>query len=506
MGNDRGDGDGGGDDDDDDDDAHERGDDASSASTSLDDVRAWSRSVGVRVAPGVDVRDVARGDRAASYRGVFATQDIDGEHAVDLITIPARAMIAVRRDDDGGGGGGGGGGSGGGERDEYDERGGPRADDDAQDELALELLKHKARGERSEFHAYIASMPKSYNLLHSWSEDEASALQEERATALALERKQSMDRAFERAKTKVRETLSGLSVSEHDARSAYVWARDTVSSRAVSVPFHRAGALTPMGDMFNYAPHDPPVLLNVLGAPMFDTSQDIDGVGTSDGDDNDGEGAPIPGDGAYVEGVGFTFRTAAQPYGRRGVRAGDEIFVCYGEYTNLELLELYGFTLAPDENPQDAYVLDVQVAGADSVPLKVFVGGFAWNDLADLRIAIAMKRPRKNEKQLRDIARRGGALGAEEELETFEAIRDAAATALLSFPTTAKADADALESEAFATMSENMQLAVTWRLGIKRIIQRAYKWADARARDARLASVSSGVANISLPYVAKGRR
>jgi hypothetical protein len=457
------------------------------SSRALEDVRAWSRSVGVRVAPGVDVRcvDVVRGGDRGSHRGVFATQDIDAGSMVELITIPERAMIAARRAAD------------------ADGCGGSQDDAYAQDELALELLRHKARGVRGEFHAYIESMPKSYNLLHSWSEEEMAALQDARATALARERKQDMERAYERVKTTVREILGDSVASEHDARAAYVWARDTVSSRAVSVPFHRAGALTPMGDMFNYAPHDPPVLLDVHGAPMFDAREDTTETERSRNGDDD---APIPGDGAYVDGVGFTFRSAAQPHGRRGVRAGEEIFVCYGEYINLELLELYGFTLAPDENPQDAYVLDVRVSDADSAPLKVFVGGFAWNDLADVRIAIALKRPRKNEKYLRDIARRGGALGAEEELETFEAIRDAAATALLSFPTTAKADLDTVESDAFVTMSENMQLAMTWRLGIKRIIQRAYKWADARASDARTATVSAGVANISLPYVAKGRR
>ena len=105
------------------------------------------------------------------------------------------------------------------------------------------------------------------------------------------------------------------------------------------------------------------------------------------------------------------------------MRADEEIYVCYGEYSNLQLLDFYGFTLAPDENPQDAYTLDVK-----GWPLEVFVGGFSWADLANLRVEIAIQcasatKSKVNEKEIRDIARRGGALGAEAESRTFAAVR-----------------------------------------------------------------------------------
>ena len=422
-----------------------------------------------------------RSSSHANARGVFAREDIDRDRACDLITIPRRAMIAARAEGDG--------------------KTKTTNIAEAQDELAIELLRIKSRGKDDDFSSYIATMPKKYNLLHSWSEAEMAALQDGRAKTRAIELKKAMSRAFERVKDEVLGILSAQA-NVDDAWAAYAWARDTVSSRAVSVPFHAAGALTPMGDMFNYAPHDPPVLVKVCGAPMFDVREDDGGESDSKDDDR----APTPGDGAYVnDEIGFTFRSAAQAEGRRGIRAGEEIFVCYGDYTNLELLELYGFTLKPDENPQDAYVLDVKV-GAEAVPLKVFVGGFAWNDLAEVRIAFATKRSRKNEKALRDIARRGGALGVDEELETFAAIREAAANALLSFPTTAKSDSDTLHSGDLSNLSENMVLAITWRLGVKRIVQRAYKWADERANEARMAKLEAGIAQISLPYVTSGRR
>ena len=481
------------------------GDDEGDAA--LERLLAWSLARGVRVdVERVEVRASSSGRRGrgprVAHRGVFAKRAIASDASTDVIVIPRSCMIACeeggteRRRDAGGG------------------------STDARDELALLLLRHRSNGSSDAFAPYVASMPTSYNLLQSWTEEEIEELQDSRAKSLARRRRDETLAAFRRVRERVRE-LIGHGASEDEAFAAYEWARATVSSRAVSVPFHAAGALCPMGDMFNYAPHDPPVLINVIGSPTF-------GARGDDGDDaiagkeielardtNSTSAvatgtAPIPGDGAYDSAAEtFAFRTAVQPDGRRGVDAGEEIFVCYGEYSNLELLDYYGFTLAPDENPQDYYVLDVRVDANDDrvIPLKVFVGGFSWNDLADVRIAFATKRGYvKNEKELRDVARRGGALGEESELETFTAIRDTAAEALLGFPTTAKMDIETLqEMESSAFPRENVALAVAWRLGAKRILQRAYKWADARVaeidavRDAAARASRVTLARVSMP-------
>ena len=461
---------------------------ADALAASLDRLARWSLERGVRwSANEVEVKTI-RLSNHATHRGVFATRAIDGDVQKDLIVIPRSAMIACDGLDVAGDG---------------EER---RADEaEARDELALKLLRHRSAGARDAFAPYVESMPKKYNLLQSWSEDEIEELQDARAKALAFRRKAETRRAFERVKDQVRDIIrSGRDddnvVNDDEIFDAYEWARATVSSRAVSVPFHAAGALCPMGDMFNYAPHDPPILIDVIGAPTFGMREET----TSEGDAG-AKTTPIPGDGAYdVESETFAFRTALQPRGRGGVGTGMEIYVCYGEYSNIELLDYYGFCLAPDENPQDGYVLDVRVDAERVAPLKVYVGGFSWNDLADVRIAFATRRgPRKNEKHLRDVARRGGALGLDEEADAFEAIREAAAAALLHFPTTAKTDTEALEDvEKMSVLSENVKLAITWRLCAKRILQRAYKWADARVTECAAArDVSRGVSRVSLARV-----
>jgi len=453
-------------------------------------LETWARERGVRWCASVEVRGQPSSDGSTAHRGVYARVDGEGvsrDETVNLVTIPREAMIACERDE--------------GKRPLV---GGVSEEAAARDELALELLRRKFDTERS-FGPYIDSLPESYALLHSWSDAEARELQDVTAMALARRRRLELEKAFERVKPEVIEITR--CESEDDAYAQYRWACGTVSSRAVSVPFHGAGALCPVGDMFNYAPHDPPSLIRVVGAPTF-------GVRSEDDDEDDEPGIvgseerePVPGDGAYDEVTrSFSFRSSVQPLGRRGCLPGEEIFVCYGEYSNLELLDFYGFLLEPDVNPQDCYTLDVCVDDSErsTMPLKVFVGGFDWNDLAEIRIRSALTKVRKNEKYLRDVARQGGALGAEEEFAVFDAIRKAAGETLMSFPTTAKQDVDAL-ANLRASMSEKIRLATTWRLGIKRIVQRAYKWADARCTEVRSqsGSIERGLGRLKLAHVAR---
>jgi hypothetical protein len=50
---------------------------------------------------------------------------------------------------------------------------------------------------------------------------------------------------------------------------AWVWAAGTVASRTVFVPFDKAGALCPFGDLFNYAPPPPPADPEVEDGPLL---------------------------------------------------------------------------------------------------------------------------------------------------------------------------------------------------------------------------------------------
>ena len=142
---------------------------------------------------------------------------------------------------------------------------------------------------------------------------------------------------------------------------AWKWARSTVSSRTVFVPFDDAGALCPVGDLFNYAPPaGGSAAVDVIGTPLSsealgslcslnDTRDTRHTRGLSSRESPRESSNPKPnqaptresaeaGDGSYdARADAYVF------YARRRYGRGDQIMLCYGAHTNLSLLEHYGF-------------------------------------------------------------------------------------------------------------------------------------------------------------------
>ena len=69
-------------------------------------------------------------------------------------------------------------------------------------------------------------------------------------------------------------------------------------------------------------------------------------------------------------------------------------------------------------------------------------------------------------------------------------MRDAAASALLAAPTTAKDD-DAAVRGCGVDLESNAGLALMWRLSYKRVLQQTYKAADARVSEAEAAAAGA---------------
>ncbi|KAG5534400.1 hypothetical protein RHGRI_022500 [Rhododendron griersonianum] len=135
---------------------------------------------------------------------------------------------------------------------------------------------------------------------------------------------------------------------------AWVWASATISSRTLHIPWDDAGCLCPMGDLFNYA------------APAEDALDSEDSFVTDDRsswrnassslwngettEQYDVEQLDVNllrlTDGGYEKDV-----SAYCFYARKNYQKGEQVLLSYGTYTNLELLEHYGFFL--DENPND---------------------------------------------------------------------------------------------------------------------------------------------------------
>ena len=334
----------------------------------------------------------------------------------------------------------------------------------AAERLSCHLLHEASKGARSRWCAYIHQLPRTYNLLASWTSVDIEALQAPEAIAIADRATAEMRASHARALP----TLAHLSLPlPFRTKRAWTWARCTVSSRTVFVPFDDAGALCPVGDLFNYAPPRGSTAVDVLGTPLSsawlselgacgrtETSSSHDRDAATEGvekkENNAAESADA-GDGAYdAARDAYAFRA------RRRYHAGDQIMLCYGKHTNLSLLEHYGFLLPPSAtNANDAAPLapipgfagatggETCAPPARRVSADAF-GRLTWTDLADLRAdaacADADVRRLGLAKRARDVCRRGDSVSPAVERRVFEAVRDAAAQTLLSLETTAAQD------------------------------------------------------------------
>lgn len=147
------------------------------------------------------------------------------------------------------------------------------------DRLGVHLLHEASKGEASRWCPYIQQLPRRYNVMASWSKRERAMLQAPFAIDAA---KRSHD-DVERAWTRVTPVLRALKMTVgFCGMGAWQWAHASVSSRTVFVPFDAAGALCPVGDLFNYAPPHPPHAPRIIGEP-FGSSGSGSGGSTSGG-------------------------------------------------------------------------------------------------------------------------------------------------------------------------------------------------------------------------------
>ena len=388
---------------------------------------AWATSNGVeaiRCAPG----EVSEG-----WRGVVATGDIAADDVI--LRVPGELLMSARsaaRDPD---------------LVAAFENVPPPGLTPA-DRLCCHLLREAARGVASPWHLYVAQLPRAYNILACWSDAERAELQVPHAVDAAARAAEEVRAARRRAAP----ALDALALPRaFRSERAWAWAHATVSSRTVFVPFDPAGALCPVGDLFNYAPPPPAHAPTFLGTPLEGGDEEETRDRVRPGDDEEPDQKPA-GDGAWDEASGeYRF------HARRAYRAGDQIMLCYGRYTNLELLEHYGFLLPPvPGNPNDVAEFPLVSArrhpgdgdgdgdknGDVSTPrVRALPNGqLEWDDLRDVRVRGWEATRGAPRRETREAASRGHALGAAAEEAAFAALVDAAAAELLGLPTTARED------------------------------------------------------------------
>ncbi|KVI08676.1 Rubisco LS methyltransferase, substrate-binding domain-containing protein [Cynara cardunculus var. scolymus] len=219
--------------------------------------------------------------------------------------------------------------------------------------LTVALLNEVAKGKRSWWYLYLTQFPSNYDILSSFDQFEIQALHSYVSTFLGWDINWQLDdatwaaeKALEKAKmewesaTTIMEEL--MFKPHYMSFKAWIWASASISSRTMHIPWDAAGCFCPVGDLFNYAaPGEEQVLYGDL--TVADTGARLDG------EQSDAQSLRLT-DGVFEEeSAAYCF------YARRNYRKGDQVLLSYGTYTNLELLEHYGFIL--DGNPNDkAYV------------------------------------------------------------------------------------------------------------------------------------------------------
>ncbi|XP_022983189.1 protein SET DOMAIN GROUP 40 isoform X1 [Cucurbita maxima] len=216
--------------------------------------------------------------------------------------------------------------------------------------LTFCLLYEIGKGSSSWWFPYFKHLPTTYETLATFGEFEKQALQVDYALWEA-------EKAASKSHTEWR-GVKGL-MEESNIKNqlqtfkAWLWASATISSRALYVPWDEAGCLCPVGDLFNYAAPEGESL-DIMDVSSFSQHASLNGNITTDGlhkEEQDTQRALT--DGGFEENV-----SAYCFYARESYKRGEQVLLSYGTYSNLELLQYYGFLL--QENPNDRVFIPLE--------------------------------------------------------------------------------------------------------------------------------------------------
>lgn len=335
----------------------------------------------------------------------------------------------------------------------------------SQQVLAAHLLHELSKDAASRWRPYLQTLPPAFTTAACFGDADADALQVAGAVAAAHRARQMAQEQWQGALPVLR--ALGLP-ARWRCRAAWLWATSVLSSRTMYLPGDSAGALTPFGDFANYEAPPPPFLPHLAPPPMH--GHTLPAVAAARGG---GVG------GADEEGIAGDGRLVGERYclfaGRR-YAAGEQVFLCYGRHTNLELLLYYGFVLPG--NSHDTAALPLSALPPEAAAQLGAAGGChvcaggapSWELLRALRLACASREERRRGAQL---VLADGPLGAACERRAVGALRQACASALAGLPTSVAEDEDLLllgGGAAGAQLSPCARVAVEWRLGHKRLL------------------------------------
>ncbi|KAI3519052.1 hypothetical protein L1887_08038 [Cichorium endivia] len=264
--------------------------------------------------------------------------------------------------------------------------------------LTVTLLNEVGKGKRSWWYPYLTQFPSNYDILASFDQFQIQALQVDDAIWAA-------EKALEKTKM---EWKSATGVMEelmfkphYKSFKAWIWAYGSISSRTMHVPWDGAGCFCPVGDFFNYAA---PEEEQVVSEDFMADGMCVNGRSTR-----------------LTDGVFEDESDAYCFYARTNYRKGDQVLLSYGTYTNLELLEHYGFIL--NSNPNDkAYIpLPCDLHSLHSWPKdSLYINHSGTPSFAMLAAMRLWATPTRLHKSIRHLCYSGLPISTENEIIVME--------------------------------------------------------------------------------------
>ncbi|XP_030526206.1 protein SET DOMAIN GROUP 40 isoform X2 [Rhodamnia argentea] len=303
-------------------------------------------------------------------------------------------------------------------------------------ESSLSLLRSVGKGKKSWWYPYLKNLPKCYSTLPTFRQFEVQAFQEDDAIWVAKKAKWKAEAEWKEARVLMEELKFKPTLLTF---KSWLWASSTISSRTLHVPWDEAGCLCPVGDLFNYAA--PGGDLAEADNTTLPRSLQVGSVCSEEAEYNmkSEQLDTLPQrltDGGFEESVNAYCFYARQHYVR-----GEQVLLSYGMYTNLELLEHYGFLL--DNNPNDKVYIPLEpgVSSCSSWPtesLYINQGGEpSYALLSTLRL---WATPSNQRRSVGHLAYSGSQLSPENEMRVMHLMLKCCSTILHNLPTSIEDD------------------------------------------------------------------
>ncbi|CAD6223819.1 unnamed protein product [Miscanthus lutarioriparius] len=216
--------------------------------------------------------------------------------------------------------------------------------------LIVCLLAEVGKGRNSVWYPYLSQLPSYYTILATFNDFEVEALQVDDAIWVAQKAKSAIKSDWENATPLMKELKFKPKLLMF---KSWLWAFATVSSRTLHIAWDEAGCLCPVGDLFNYAVPDDDTLLEEEDTAELTNCQQKNEMNNSSERLTDG---------------GYENSNAYCLYARKKYKKGEQVLLGYGTYTNLELLEHYGFLLGENPNEKTFIELDLDICSVGTWP------------------------------------------------------------------------------------------------------------------------------------------